>query len=138
MNQNSAIAFFVFLAFIIASRLIMNSAIKKLSDEERAKLLSNNDLDKGSRRLIITVIVLGLFYFLLYQFPIYANYLLWIFLAVFIISRVYAFYAAKKRIVLLELPAWYIKTFTLATIVINIGFVVFFAIILRNYFKSIF
>ena len=138
MNQNSTIAFFVFLAFIIASRLIMNGAIKKLSDEDRAKLLSNNDIDKGTRRLIITVAILGLFYFLIYEFPAYANYLLWAFLAIFVVSRVYAFYAAKKRIEQLALPLSYIKAFTLATIVINIGFLVFFAIILKNYFASLF
>ncbi len=133
MNHNMLRAFIVLIATIIISRLVMANAIKKLTDEEKAKLMSNKDINRGTIRLLVIFAALGLFYYLLYATPQYAAYLLWAFLALILFSRIYTFLYAKKRITQLQLPSFYLKYYTIASVITNVGLLLFLFLIVEKY-----
>lgn len=75
----------------------------------------------------------GIYYYLLYALPEYVWYFLYGFLILFFLSRVYTFVYARKRILQLQLPSFYLKHYTIGSIITNIGFILFFFFLLHKY-----
>ncbi len=127
-------AFIVLIITIIASRFVLIDAVKKLSDEDKLKLMSGKLLNQAQLRSVIVLAIAGIFYFAITSYPDYAVYLLAIFIVFIVAERIYACVTAKKKIQALGLPPFYLHKFTLASIISNAGLLLFFMLLLKDLF----
>ncbi len=127
------IAIAVFFITVIASRFMLMNALKKLSDEDKAKLLSSGMISGSQTRLLVVFGVLAVYYFSIVKFPQYAKELLFGFVFVVVASRIFTFISSKRKLQNLQLPDDYIRAFINSSMLYNIGLIVFFFLLMKDY-----
>ena len=127
------IAIAVFFIAVFASRFMIMNALKKLEDEDKAKLLSSGMISGSQTRLLIIFGVLAIYYIAIVKFPQYARELLFGFVIVVIVSRVITFITTKRKLQNLQLPDDYIKAFMNSSMIYNVGIIVFFFLLMKDY-----
>ena len=132
-NHTLQIAIIVFFITVIASRFMLMNALKTLSDEDKAKLLSSNMINRSQTQLLIVIAVLGIYYFAIIKYPQYATALMEGFAVIIICNRIITFLNTQKKLHQMQLPETYIKTFITSSVVYNVGLVVFFLLLIKDY-----
>lgn len=132
-DYNFQIGIAVFFITLIASRYIILGAVKKLSDEDKAKLLSSKIINQSQTRMLIVFAMLGGYYIAITQYPQYANELLIGFLLILIISRVFSFITTQQKLRQLQLPDFYTKAFITSSVIYNAGILIFFFLLVKDF-----
>lgn len=127
------IAIAVFFLTVIVSRFMLMNALKKLTDEDKAKLLSSGMISGSQTRLLIVFGVLGIYYFSIVKFPQYAKELLFGFVLVVIASRIFIFIKSRRKLQEMQMPDDYIRAFINSSMLYNIGLIVFFFLMMKDY-----
>ena len=128
--QTALIVFFI--AFV-ASRYILLNALKKLTEEEKASLLSSKIITQSQTRLLIVFGVLGIYYFAITTYPRYAKQLLAGFFVLIFTERIFTFISTYNKLKKAALPAYYIKAFITSSAIYNVGIIVFFFLLIKDY-----
>ena len=113
MNNTFTLSFLGLIVAIIASRIVSENALKKLSNDEKGILLDSF----SAYRLYNTVVILGLFvmYFAATNyFPQSYSILTLIFIVLFFIVSVTISVLSYKKLKSINMPEGYIKSFLMS------------------------
>ncbi len=126
------IAIAVFFVFVFASRTMIMNALKNLSDDDKAKLLSTRMINTSQTRMLLLIGGLGVYYFAIIQYKEYMREIVVAFMLVIIASRVISFIRTRKKLVDAELPDDYIKAYMNSSMLYTVGILLFFFLMMKN------
>ena len=127
------IAFIIFFIALFASRFIIMDGLKKLSEEDKVKLMSSRLINQSQLRLILVFALLGVYYVVINKFPQYANQILLGFFVVIFAERLFTFIHTRNKLQSLDMPAFYINKFVVSSLVYNAGLLLFFFLLIKDY-----
>ena len=126
------IAIAVFFVFVFASRTIIMNALNKMSDEDKAKLLSTRTINQSPTRMLFLVGGLGIYYFAIIKYREYMREIVIGFMLVIIASRIFSFIRTRRKLIDAELPDDYIKAYMNSSMLYTVGILLFFFLMMKN------
>jgi hypothetical protein len=131
--NDQILGFIVFFCAYVISRVINENNLKKLNSEEKARLI---DAFSNYRiySLVTVVVVVIVFFIGNSAFPQFNFILTAAFFAVLLLTTIVNSIFIHKKLSSLNLPAGYIKTYWLSSLLQYFGVIFLFATILSRYF----
>jgi len=123
----------VFISAYIISRIVNEGALRKLSVEQKAALLDSFSAYRIYSLIAVMAIFIG-YLFAVYFFSQYDYFTNTFFFAMIICVMFYNTFFAYKKLYQLNLPAGYMKSFWLSSIIQYIGVLFLFLAVLGKYF----
>jgi hypothetical protein len=133
MLTDTTFGLVVFVSAYIIGRIINEGALRKLSVEQKAALLDAFSSYRIYSLIAVAVIFVG-YIFSVYFLSRYDYFINAFFFGLIICVMLYNTFFAYKKLYTLELPAGYMKSFWLSSIIQYIGVLVLFMSILGKYF----
>jgi uncharacterized membrane protein (UPF0136 family) len=131
--SDSTFGLVVFVSAYIISRIVNEGALRKLSLEQKAALLDAFSAYRIYSLVAVMLIFVG-YLFSLYFLSQYDHFINTFFFAMIICVMFYNTFFAYKKLAPLNLPAGYMKSFWLSTIIQYIGVLFLFLAVLGKYF----
>jgi len=127
-------SFIVLIASVFISRAIQLSAFKKLTDEDKVKILSGNIIKLSQITLITTAVMVIVFYFTINMYPQMYKTISTTFFAAILLQRIFAYILTRKNMVAGNVPPVYMQKHFIAWLVTTAGVIIFVFLMVKNVF----
>lgn len=131
-DYSLVIAIAIFFVFVLASRTIIMNALKKLTDDDKEKLLSTRTINQSPTRMLLLIGGLGIYYFAIVKYKEYMREIVIGFMLVIIASRVFSFISTRKKLINAELPDDYVRAYMNSSMLYTVGILLFFFLMMKN------
>ena len=127
-------SFIILIASVFGSRWLLLRAFNKLTDEEKAKVLSGNIIRLSQITMVTTVLMVIIFYFTVSSYPQLYQIIGISFFTVLIFQRLIAYFITRKSMLSNNIPVTYMNKYFLSWLITTVGVVIFIFLLVKNNF----
>lgn len=128
-------SFIILIASVFGSRWLLLRAFNKLSDEEKAKVLTGNIIRLSQITMVTTILMVVVFYFMIVNYPQMYQTISISFFTILILQRMIAYFITKKSMLNNNIPQTYINRFFLSWLITTVGVIIFIFLLVKDNFK---
>lgn len=128
-------SFIILLVSVFGSRWLLLRAFNKLTDEEKAKVLSGNIIRLSQITMGTTILMVVVFYFMISSYPQMYQTVSISFFTILILQRLVAYVITKKSMLINNIPQAYINKYFLSWLITTAGVIIFIFLLVKDNFK---
>jgi hypothetical protein len=128
-------SFIILIASVFGSRWLLLRAFNKLTDEEKAKVLSGNIIRLSQITMATTILMVVVFYFMISSYPQMYQTISISFFTILIMQRMIAYLITKKSMLSSNIPATYMNKYFLSWLITTAGVIIFIFLLVKDNFK---
>lgn len=118
-------SFIILLVSVFGSRWLLLRAFNKLTDEEKAKVLTGNIIRLSQITMGTTVLMVVVFYFMISSYPQMYQTISISFFTILILQRMIAYLITKKSMLTNNISQSYINKYFLSWLITTVGVLIF-------------
>jgi hypothetical protein len=127
-------SFIILIASVFGSRWLLLRAFNKLTDEEKAKILSGNIIRLSQITMGTTILMVIAFYFMITSYPQMYQTISTSFFTILILQRMIAYFITRKSMLNNNIPKAYMNKFFLSWLITTVGVIAFIFLLVKNNF----
>ncbi|QEC66384.1 hypothetical protein FRZ67_03355 [Panacibacter ginsenosidivorans] len=128
-------SFIILIVSVFGSRWLLLRAFNKLTDEEKAKVLSGNIIRLSQITMATTILMVVVFYFMIVNYPQMYQTISISFFTILIMQRMIAYLITKKSMLTNNIPQTYINKYFLSWLITTVGVLIFIFLLVKDNFK---
>lgn len=128
-------SFIILIASVFGSRWLLLRAFNKLTDDEKAKVLTGNIIRLSQITMVTTILMVVVFYFMIVNYPQMYQTISISFFTILILQRMIAYFITKKSMLNNNIPQTYINKFFLSWLITTVGVIIFIFLLVKDNFK---